>query len=146
MSNLKRDIIKCLPYGEAFRFVDSIDYIDENIIKGSYFFRKDDFFTEHHFVDEPLVPGVILLECMGQIGLVAHGIYLLNLTNKKFFPALSHVEVDFYSAVKPNSKIQVVSSKIYLKSNILKSEIKLLNYENNVLIAYSEAICKFVGR
>lgn len=146
MKDYKNEIIKYLPYGEGFRFVDSIDFVDNEIIKGTYFFAESSIYTGQHFVDETLVPGVLLLECMGQIGLVAHGIYLLNLQNRKFFPALSHVEVNFYEAVNPNTNVQVVSRKIYLRTNILKSQIKLLNSKNEALIAYSEAICKFVAR
>ena len=71
------ELIDLLPYQDPFLFVDEIDVISENAVTGSYTFKEDAFFYEGHFKNNPITPGVILTECMAQIGLVCLGIYLL---------------------------------------------------------------------
>ena len=71
-------IISLLPYQKPFLFVEGIDSISEDEIKGHYTFKKDESFYEGHFKNNPITPGVILTECMAQIGLVCLGIYLLK--------------------------------------------------------------------
>ena len=44
---------------------------------GAYRFREDEFFYRGHFPGRPITPGVILIETMAQIGVVAFGMYLL---------------------------------------------------------------------
>ncbi len=72
------DIIALLPYQKPFLFVDGIDAISEEGVTGHYTFNKDEFFYKGHFKNNPITPGVILTECMAQIGLVCLGIYLLQ--------------------------------------------------------------------
>jgi 3-hydroxyacyl-[acyl-carrier-protein] dehydratase len=139
-----KEIIESLPYGKGFTFVDKIHSVDEHQIKGSYFFSKASDYYSHHFINQPVTPGVLLLECMGQIGLVSHGIYLLDLYEKSFFPAFSHVEAEFISSLPPDSTAIVMAEKIYCRKNILKSEIKLYHQEKDELIAVSTAICQFI--
>ena len=69
-------IISKLPYQHPFLFVDELTDISENGITGSYTFKKDDYFYQGHFKDNPITPGVILTETMAQIGVVCLGIYL----------------------------------------------------------------------
>ena len=51
--------------------------LDEEQIVGAYRFREDAFFYRGHFPGRPITPGVILIETMAQIGVVAFGMYLL---------------------------------------------------------------------
>ena len=74
----KSEIINKLPYQKPFLFVDGIDTISEDGVTGHYKFKKDETFYKGHFKDNPITPGVILTECMAQIGLVCLGIYLLK--------------------------------------------------------------------
>ena len=41
MNELSCKIISKLPYGDDFRFVDEISFVDENRIVGNYTFRAD---------------------------------------------------------------------------------------------------------
>src|SRR5690606_3379841 len=71
-----KSIIAALPYGPGFRFVDAIDYIDESRVKRSCYLKPDWPFFKDHFVNYPVVPGVILTEVMAQIGLACLAVYL----------------------------------------------------------------------
>ena len=138
------EIKKYLPFCEPFLFVDRITYINENEISGNHKFLKNETFYKGHFHDNPLTPGVLLLETMVQIGLVCFGIYLLDIhkTKKTFLPFLSHAESDFLEPVYPGEKVTVQSKKIYFRNNILSCKIKMLNSENKV-VATSISTCFF---
>jgi 3-hydroxyacyl-[acyl-carrier-protein] dehydratase len=134
------EIIRQLPYGKAFRFVDEILSADSESITGSYFFRKDLFFYEGHFKDYPVTPGVILTEVMAQIGLVAFGIYLLGekkdiqqLKKDKLMPVLTSAQVEFYKMVFPGQKVIVHSRKIIFRHGRLKCDVKMRDEKSAVI-------------
>lgn len=128
-------ILDLLPYTEPFLFVDEIISVSEESIVGNYTFSKDAFFYKGHFKNNPITPGVILTECMAQIGLVCFGIYLLkdeNVSEKSTF-ALSSTEIDFYLPVFPGEKVTVISEKIYFRFQKLKCKVKLLNAKDEIV-------------
>ncbi len=143
-TELSKTIIDALPYGEMFLFVDKITEVNEESISGIYCFDRHDNYMEAHFAHRQIVPGVLLLECMGQIGLVAHGIHLLNLREDEWEPALSHVNVEFFSTVKPGTEVIVRAQKTYLRRNTLRSMIEMRDSVNDALIARADGLCKFV--
>ncbi len=128
-------ILAQLPYSEPFLFVDELLSVSEEGVKGVYTFRSDAFFYEGHFKDNPVTPGVILTECMAQIGLVCLGIYLLE---KEDLPkdasfALNSTEIDFYVPVFPNEKVMVISEKVYFRFNKLKCKVKMINSKEELI-------------
>lgn len=141
---LENKIIQNLPYCEPFLFVDKILDINQNEIFGSYTFKINEPFYAGHFTTKPLTPGVILIEVMGQIGLVCFGIFLLNihLTNKPFFPYLSHIDADFFEPVYPGEIVKVHSVKEYFRNDILKCKITMINSQDRVVLSKT-GICTF---
>ena len=129
-------IIQLLPYQKPFLFVDGIDSISENEIMGHYTFKKEETFYEGHFKDNPITPGVILTECMAQIGLVCLGIYLLkdqiSEATKPQIALTSH-QMDFYLPVLPNEKVTVISEKQVFRFNKLKCKVKMLNEKGELV-------------
>ncbi len=115
--------------------MDEILTVSEEAIKGVYTFEPDAFFYRGHFKDNPVTPGVILTECMAQIGLVCFGIYLLGEETilKKSTFALSSAEMEFYIPVYPGEKVTVVSEKIYFRFQKLKCKVRMLNAKNELV-------------
>ena len=130
-----KEIIRELPYSEPFLFVDEITKIDENGVQGTYTLRKNSFFYEGHFKDNPVTPGVILTETMAQIGVVCLGIYLLGRKQVELKPkiALTSNQIDFYLPVFPGDKVKVVSEKIYYRFKKLKCSVRMLNEKNELV-------------
>ena len=131
------ELIALLPYQEPFLFVDGIDSISEPSVTGHYTFKKDAFFYKGHFKNNPITPGVILTECMAQIGLVCLGIYLIKdqLNNlKKPQIALTSHQMDFYLPVLPGEEVTVVSEKEVFRFNKLKCKVRMYN-KNKELVA-----------
>lgn len=126
---LRKYILANLPYSKPFRFVDNIiSYTGKEII-GEYTFSEDEFFYKGHFVNDPVTPGLILVECMGQIGLVGFALALTcPLFNYK--PMLSVVESEFLKPVYPGEKVIVISKKVYFRNNILKCNIVMINSQS----------------
>jgi len=129
------EIIALLPYQKPFLFVDGIDEISGESVTGHYTFKKEEFFYEGHFKNNPITPGVILTECMAQIGLVCLGIYLLKEELESDNPkiALTSNQIDFYLPVLPEEKVTVVSEKVVLRFNKLKCKVKMLNTKGKLV-------------
>jgi len=134
------DILSRLPYTEPFLFVDEIANIDQDGVSGSYRFREDAYFYEGHFKGNPVTPGVILTECMAQIGVVSLGIFLLESGTRDVQQAqqpnklaMSSSEMDFFHPVYPGEKVTVVSKKMYFRFNKLKCEVEMFNSSGKLI-------------
>ena len=109
-------------------FVDEILSINEDGVEGSYTFDENLDFYKGHFKDNPVTPGIILIEVMAQIGVVCLGIFLMNDTfTKNTSIALTSSEIEFLKPVYPNEKVVVISEKIYFRFGKLKCKVILKN-------------------
>lgn len=119
-----------MPYSEPFLFVDELLEINKNQVTGTFTFSEDLEFYRGHFKDHPVTPGVILTECMGQIGVVCLGIYLLDKDNnleKRPELAMTSSEVEYLKPVYPGETVKVVSNKKYFRFNKLRCEVMMFN-------------------
>ncbi|SMD14177.1 3-hydroxyacyl-ACP dehydratase FabZ family protein [Pedobacter nyackensis] len=133
----KADILSHLPYTKPFLFVDELDEIDENGVKGSYTFDPELDFYKGHFKDHPVTPGVILTETMAQIGLVCLGIYLSG-NAEGGMPGhvmLTSTAIDFMKPVFPGEKVTVTAQKVYFRFKKLNCTVQMTN-------AAGEVVCK----
>lgn len=128
------EILAKLPYSPPFLFVDDLVSVDENGVTGSFTFKEDLDFYKGHFKNNPVTPGVILTECMAQIGLVCLGIFLVGKDlNENSQIGLTSTEIEFLKPVFPGEKIKVISEKIYFRFNKLKSKVKMLNEKSEIV-------------
>ncbi|MFY0685731.1 MAG: hydroxymyristoyl-ACP dehydratase [Cyclobacteriaceae bacterium] len=126
----KEEIIKLLPYQPPFRFVDELTYVSDERIEGKYTYKKEEYFYQGHFPNNPITPGVILVETMAQIGLVSLGIYLSSseFENKvDVIPVFTSSNVDYLSPVLPEETVIVKSSKVYFRFGKLKCKVECWN-------------------
>ena len=60
--------LESLPHGAEFRFIDRLLALDPGTAgAGEYQVRGDEPFLRGHFPDQPLMPGVLLLEAAAQL-------------------------------------------------------------------------------
>jgi 3-hydroxyacyl-[acyl-carrier-protein] dehydratase len=129
-----KEIITLLPYQKPFLFIDEITEANENDFFGNYTFKKDEYFYQGHFPDYPITPGVILIETMAQIGLVAFGFFLLKDKFKqrpKF--AFTSNNTEFYLPVLPGQQVFIHSKKIYFRLNKLKCLVEMKDENDNLV-------------
>ncbi|MGO4878195.1 3-hydroxyacyl-ACP dehydratase FabZ family protein [Pedobacter psychrotolerans] len=140
-----KEIITLLPYSKPFLFVDDIESINEDGVRGSFTFDPELEFYKGHFKNNPITPGVILTETMAQIGLVSLGIFLLSAKEEDFNGqvAMTSTNVEFLRPVFPGEKVRVVSEKIYFRFNKLKCKITMLNLAGDK-VCYGELAGMFI--
>ena len=64
--------LAALPHGPGFRFVDELTALDPGrTASGLYLVKGTETFLESHFPDNPMMPGVILIEAIAQLAGIA---------------------------------------------------------------------------
>jgi len=150
---IKQEVLELVPQQAPFRFIDEIISLDEEQIVGAYRFREDEYFYRGHFPDRPITPGVILIETMAQIGVVAFGMYLLACQKSvrpcqlkgplSLFSLADNIE--FIGIVSPGERVIVKGKKIYMRKGALKVDISM-ERENGEVICVGKLAGMGVGK
>ena len=84
----KEDIINLLPHREPMLLIDELSEIDKlSSATALVKVRKNSFFVQGHFPQNPVMPGVLIVESFGQAAaaLTAHGLDKSTYENKLVF-------------------------------------------------------------
>ena len=84
----KEDIINLLPHRDPMLLIDELSDIKKLFSATALVkVRKDSFFVQGHFPDNPVMPGVLIVESFGQAAaaLTAHGLDKSTYENKLVF-------------------------------------------------------------
>ena len=84
----KEDIINLLPHREPMLLIDELSEIEKlSSATALVKVRKDSFFVQGHFPENPVMPGVLIVESFGQAAaaLTAHGLDKSTYENKLVF-------------------------------------------------------------
>ena len=63
-------IKELLPHREPFLFVDEVTRIDETTVEAFRDIRPDEHFFAGHFPGFPVLPGVLMVEAIAQVGIL----------------------------------------------------------------------------
>ena len=89
MDKLNKDqIVNLLPHREPMLLIDELyDIKNPHSAKAVVNVRRDSFFVQGHFPDQPVMPGVLIVESFGQAAaaLTAHGLDKSTYENKLVF-------------------------------------------------------------
>ena len=131
----KEDILKLLPHREPMLLIDELKDIKKLFSATAIVnVKKNSFFVQGHFPDQPVMPGVLIVEAFGQAAaaLTAHGLDKTTYENKLVY--LMGVEkARFRNPVIPDCKL-------ILKIEALRSHGRVWKYkgeayENEVKMA-----------
>ena len=60
--------LRSLPHGPEFRFLDRLVQLEPGVCgQGEYLVRGDEHFLRGHFPNEPMMPGVLMVEAIAQL-------------------------------------------------------------------------------
>ncbi len=125
----KEDILALLPHREPMLLIDELYDIKKLFsAKAIVNVRKNSFFVQGHFPDQPVMPGVLIVESFGQAAaaLTAHGLDKATYENKLVF--LMGVEkARFRNPVIPDCKL-------ILKIEALRSHGRVWKYKGEAYV------------
>ena len=131
MSNslTKEQIKQLLPHREPMLLLDQLIDI-KKLHSGTAIVNvtKESFFVQGHFPDQPVMPGVLIVEAFGQAAaaLTAHGLDKSTYENKLVF--LMNVEkARFRNPVIPNCKLE-------LKIEAIRSHGRVWKYKGDAFV------------
>ena len=130
MDRLNKEQIKnLLPHREPMLLIDEIYDIKKlNSATGVVNVKKDSFYVQGHFPDQPVMPGVVIVESFGQAAaaLTAHGLDKSTYDDKLVF--LMGVEkARFRSPVIPDCKL-------ILKIKAIRSHGRVWKYQGEAFV------------
>ncbi len=127
----REEVLPLIPQRHPFRFVDEILELGEERVIGRYTWDPELDFYKGHFPGNPVTPGAILLECMGQCGVVPLGIYFGYRDHpddaEKFTTFFTDASVDFSGVVLPGQTVVVESNLVFYRRRKVRvdSEMRL---------------------
>lgn len=133
-------IMSILPHKPPFIFVDKIIEFTDNHVVGIKAVTINEPFFVGHFPNEPIMPGVLLIEAMAQVG----GIFVLSKVDdpKKYSTYLLKIDkTKFKKKVVPGD---IIIFKLILLRPIIKNIINMqgYGYVNNNIVVETELISK----
>jgi 3-hydroxyacyl-[acyl-carrier-protein] dehydratase len=130
MTSLNKGQIKdLLPHREPMLLIDELHDIKKlQSATAVVFVKKESFFVQGHFPDEPVMPGVLIVEAFGQAAaaLTAHGLDKSTYENKLVF-LMSVEKARFRNPVIPDCKLE-------LKIEAIRSHGRVWKYKGEAFV------------
>ena len=126
----KKDIIDLLPHRDPMLLIDELYDIKKlSSATAVVNVKKDSFFVQGHFPDQPVMPGVLIVEAFGQAAaaLTAHGIDKETYENKLVF-LMSVEKARFRSPVIPDCILE-------LKIEAIRSHGRVWKYKGEAFVS-----------
>jgi len=125
----KKQIIDLLPHREPMLLIDELKDIKKLFSATAVMYvKKNAFYVNGHFPDNPVLPGVLIVEAFGQAAaaLTAHGIDKKEYQNKLVF-LMSVEKARFRNPVIPDCKLE-------LKIEAIRSHGRVWKYKGEAFV------------
>ncbi len=130
------EIKKLIPHREPFLFIEDCEIIEPGKSGiSTRIFNENEYFFEGHFPNNPIVPGVVIVEALAQTAGVVVSVNL-NDKNDKSVLFMSINKAKFRKPVLPNYKITFKVEIINSIKNVYKFSGKAFHEDS--LVAESE--------
>ena len=137
------EIKKLIPHRDPFLFVDTCEIvIPGDHGKSEKLFSTNEYFFKGHFPDNPIVPGVIIIEAMAQTaGIVVS--YKLREFKEKSVLFMSVNKAKFRKPIRPDEKVSFevkfinsVRHVYKFEGTCYKGDLKVSEAEFSAMITY----------
>ena len=137
----KEDIKKYLPHREPFLFVDEIiEVIENKEIHATKYINEDEYFLNGHFPNNPIFPGVIIIEALGQASGILGFVSMNKTPEEGSIYVLAGVDkVRFRKRIRPGDNIDLFSKVVSEKRGIWKFDCRA--ELNNKLVCSAIILC-----
>ena len=118
----KKQITNLLPHREPMLLIDELHDIEKLFsATATVYVKKNSFFVQGHFPDNPVMPGVLIVEAFGQAAaaLTAHGLDKETYDNKLVF-LMGIEKARFRNPVIPNCKLELKIEAIRTHGRVWK--------------------------
>ena len=136
-----KDIRKYLPHREPFLFIDEVINIKKNKeIHATKLISEDEYFLKGHFPNNPIFPGVIIIEALGQASGILGFVSMGKTPEEGSIYVLAGVDkVRFRKRVRPGDNLDLFSNVVGEKRGIWKFDCRA--EVNNELICTATILC-----
>jgi UDP-3-O-[3-hydroxymyristoyl] N-acetylglucosamine deacetylase/3-hydroxyacyl-[acyl-carrier-protein] dehydratase len=138
-----QEILSVMPHKYPFLLVDRIVELEKGRVVGLKSVTIDEPFFQGHFPGNPIMPGVLVVEAMAQVG----GFLLLHSVDgpdNKLVYFLGMDEVKFRKPVRPGDQLRIEAKMLKLKGMICKIEGRA--YVGEDLVCEARMLSKIVER
>lgn len=129
-----QEIQKILPHRFPFLLVDKVYMTQEGMVTGIKNVTINEWFFQGHYPDRPIMPGVLILESMAQVGATM----MMNMEKFRncipYFASLDKVR--FRKPVQPGDQLVMEVTLLKIKSGVGK--LKGVAKVNGVVVAEGE--------
>lgn len=133
-----KSIEQLLPHRKPFLFVDRLENVTQESLTGYRTFTDEEFFFPGHFPGYPVVPGVILVETMAQVG--GAGVGQLGVLAEGSLFLLATVEkAKFRRQVRPGDTVRFEITNLRISARMLRQSGKA--YVGEELACEAEWMC-----
>jgi 3-hydroxyacyl-[acyl-carrier-protein] dehydratase len=118
----KQQIENLLPHREPMLLIDELyDITKLSSATATVYVKKDSFFVQGHFPENPVMPGVLIVEAFGQAAaaLTAHGLDKETYANKLVF-LMGIEKARFRNPVIPDCKLELKIQAIRTHGRVWK--------------------------
>ena len=130
------EIKELIPHREPFLFIENCLIINRGIEgESSRVFKEDEYFFKGHFPNNPIVPGVVIVEAMAQTaGVVISESLSNNNNNSVLFMSINKAK--FRKPVFPNYELKFDVKLSHRIKNVYKFNGKA--FHNKILVSEAE--------
>ena len=112
-------IKEMLPHREPFLFIDAVTKLEANLIEGYRDIKAEEFYFAGHFPGFPVMPGVLMVEAIAQVGiLLVCEVREKRQGRKTLFAGIEKVR--FRRQVQPGDRLLLSADIVSGRSSVYK--------------------------